>query len=455
MSGGEVERLSRLRDGVHMVASESGDVALVAWPRAEKLGRLTSSQRAVLPELSADRSIERLTELCPLDQVTDLTARLRGGGWLVDTVMCDGRVWFTVEPLRPRGTAKPAEPPRLSRFAAIRRDGSEILVESSVAASLIRLHDHRLVETVLTAGSARDGLPPEAAEILVAELANGGFLATEAETGELSGAQWSPHELAFHHGSRRRPDHRMGADFGGTYWARGLFDAPPGRHPGWTSDSVVLPRPDLAQLRRNDPSLARVMEDRHTCRSYADSDPLTVEELGEFLYRTARVRSVGTDHGLEITNRPYPAGGAAYELELYPLVHRVRGLDPALYHYDPYDHRLHRVPATPTARHWLMTSVIEGMTGNATPDVLLVIATRFGRLAWKYQAIGYALTLKHVGVLQQSMYLAATAMRLAPCALGVGDPQAFAAATGLDPLVETSVGEFALGRPVAAVRSTE
>jgi hypothetical protein len=36
-------------------------------------------------------------------------------------------------------------------------------------------------------------------------------------------------------------------------------------------------------------------------------------------------------------------------------------------------------------------------------------------------------------------------MGLAPCALGTGDSATFSAATGIDPLVESSVGEFMLG----------
>jgi hypothetical protein len=41
-------------------------------------------------------------------------------------------------------------------------------------------------------------------------------------------------------------------------------------------------------------------------------------------------------------------------------------------------------------------------------------------------------------------------MGLAPCALGAGDPAVFAEATGLDPLIEGTVGEFILGsRPAA------
>lgn len=69
------------------------------------------------------------------------------------------------------------------------------------------------------------------------------------------------------------------------------------------------------------------------------------------------------------------------------------------------------------------------------------------RLSWKYASIAYAVILKDVGVLLQNMYLVATAMGLAPCALGSGDSDLFAKAAGIDYLVEASVGESMLGRP--------
>jgi SagB-type dehydrogenase family enzyme len=80
-------------------------------------------------------------------------------------------------------------------------------------------------------------------------------------------------------------------------------------------------------------------------------------------------------------------------------------------------------------------------------QVLLILAARFARVAWKYESIAYALTLKHVGVVYQTMYLAATAMGLAPCAIGGGDANLFARAAGTDYCAETSVGEFLLGSP--------
>jgi SagB-type dehydrogenase family enzyme len=79
------------------------------------------------------------------------------------------------------------------------------------------------------------------------------------------------------------------------------------------------------------------------------------------------------------------------------------------------------------------------------PQVLIVIIARFQPLAWKYESIAYALMLKHVGALYQTMYLVATAMNLAPCGIGRGDSDLFAKAAGCNYYAETSVGEFALG----------
>ena len=107
-----------------------------------------------------------------------------------------------------------------------------------------------------------------------------------------------------------------------------------------------------------------------------------------------------------------------------------------------------------------MTRAVESLleeaaaTARIAPDslqVLVILTSRFERIAWKYESIAYALTLKHVGVVYQTMYLAATAMNLAPCALGCGDSDLFARAAGTDYYVETSVGEFLLGSRVSEV----
>ena len=86
----------------------------------------------------------------------------------------------------------------------------------------------------------------------------------------------------------------------------------------------------------------------------------------------------------------------------------------------------------------------DGFGLSQPPDVLITVAARFGRLAWKYEGVAYSLALKNLGGLYQQMYLVATALGLAPCALGAGNSDTFAQATELDYFAETSVGEFIL-----------
>jgi hypothetical protein len=73
------------------------------------------------------------------------------------------------------------------------------------------------------------------------------------------------------------------------------------------------------------------------------------------------------------------------------------------------------------------------------PLVLLVLA------APHCASVSYALLLQQVGAFFQKMYLVATVMGLAPCALGCGDSDAFAHAAGAEYWAGTSVGEFLLG----------
>jgi SagB-type dehydrogenase family enzyme len=83
--------------------------------------------------------------------------------------------------------------------------------------------------------------------------------------------------------------------------------------------------------------------------------------------------------------------------------------------------------------------------GSDLPQILINITARFQRVTWKYQSIAYAVMLKNVGVLFQTMYLVATAMNLAPCAIGTGDSDKFAEILNLDYYAETSIGEFIIG----------
>jgi SagB-type dehydrogenase family enzyme len=85
------------------------------------------------------------------------------------------------------------------------------------------------------------------------------------------------------------------------------------------------------------------------------------------------------------------------------------------------------------------------MDRGSAQQVQLVFTARFDRINRRYEGNAYALILQEVGALYQTMYLVATAMGLAPCAVGGGNADAFARVIGADPLEEASVGAFVVG----------
>lgn len=149
---------------------------------------------------------------------------------------------------------------------------------------------------------------------------------------------------------------------------------------------------------------------------------------------------------MDFASRPYPSGGGLYELEVYPVIQRCDGLDAGLYYYDGVGHRLaRRSEFTSDVDLLVSDGGISAAIDADSVQVLLVISARFARMAWKYRSMAYAAILKHVGVVYQTMYLTATAMGLAPCAVGAGNSDLFTKIVGGNYYEETSVGEFLLG----------
>jgi len=395
--------------------------------------------------------------------------RLAGRGLLQIAVHADQGPLATLLPISRSftftGVAIPRRPCRLSRFAYLHRNGEEMVLESPLAFARVALHDDRtaaLVHALARPAAARElsgrvaGLDAEVAAKLLGLFAVAGMVVEVGDDGKAAEDDnpalqcWEFHDLLFH--SRSRVG-RHDAPVGGTYRHAGRLEPPPPLKPAASTETVELYRPDLESLGRDDPPFARVLEERRSIREYA-ALPITDRQLGEFLFRAARVKGrrsweVPAPDGpirVESTTRPYPAGGGLYELEVYAVVNACENLPPGLYHYDPAGHRLERLAGRNAEVRALLSDAAQSAGAAADGlQVVLILASRFPRLAWKYASLAYALTLKHVGVVYQTMYLAATAMGLAPCALGGGDSDLFARAAGVDYYAETSVGEFLLG----------
>jgi SagB-type dehydrogenase family enzyme len=434
----------RLRDGVWSMRHARG-TSLVSLPDQEPV---TAEEEAVVRSLATGSHRMAAGD----DGTGALLDRLRRGGWLVVTLHdADGPV-FTIEPHR-RPAAAPVTRlpgrPRLSRFAAIRPTADAALRISSPrawAAVVVHRPDAAVFLADLGGERRAPGVGDAAVDRFRRDLLWTGLAVVGDEDEDFRIRQWSAADLEFHHSSR---GHDPGGGFGRTERGREYAPPPPAR-PAPSGPAIELPRPDLDRLRATDPPFTSVLEARRSLRRHDPRRPLTRERLAEFLYRTARTVRREAGDGMEIQYRPYPSGGAAHELEVYVVAARVDGLDAGTYHYDGHDHRLELVHPMDGRGRLLVEGVRTAAPQAEAPQALLLFSARFGRLMWAYEGLAYALVLKHVGALMQTMNLVATAMGLAGCALGTSTPHAFRHLTGHDPLVEDVVGEFLLGVPADA-----
>jgi SagB-type dehydrogenase family enzyme len=376
-------------------------------------------------------------------------------GLCVRGVWAEGRQLAVAVPLVPRAKLSYAacwqRPVRLSRFTCLRRIGDRLAAESPLSLYRVEATSREAAQVLAGLAAGLDELAWSEVTAGLAGLLVAAGLAELAhdEPGEPDEVlrQWTFHDLLFHSRSRMG---RHDDDFGATFPFAGQIEPQPAVRRLPDGAVLPLPRPDLAELLSRDAPLTAVIEARRSVRSY-DEQPVTIAELGELLYRSARVRATmgpDADHGMPYpaSDRPYPCGGAGYDLELYLTVRRCDGLAPGIYFYDPLGHQLILVTGAEPPRQQLLQHAFVACAGATVPDILITLTARFQRLGWKYRGMAYAATLKHVGVLYQTFYLIATAMGLAPCGLGSGDADLAASAFGLDWARESSVGEFMLGR---------
>lgn len=345
----------------------------------------------------------------------------------------------------------------LSRFALLRREKNTSILESPLSYCRIILHDSKSFEIIhmLNKEKTVEDICSTITDknliiTFLGLLLNNGFLIeidhegnNPEEANEVL-RQWEFHDLLFHNIHRTG---RHNYPHGATYsFFNEIEPRPPYKEP-MTGTGISLFKPDMERLMAEDYPLTLVMEERKSIRSY-DDKPVTVEQLGEFLYRSYRIKEVknSADGDMyDITVRPCAGGGACYELELYPIVNKCEGLSSGIYHYDAFQHKLHSLTERNDTVEILLKKAYVSAAKFCIPEVLIIITARFQRLSWKYRGMAYAAILKNVGALYQNMYLVATAMELSPCALGSGDSELLCRNTGLDYLVESPVGEFMLG----------
>ncbi|QGZ47067.1 SagB/ThcOx family dehydrogenase [Streptomyces sp. QHH-9511] len=471
---------ARLRPEVAVEAAENGELTVRHWWGAARLTGTTAVTASALRRLNEEwtdshdlltgvASSGRTSEEGAATPLAELLWACQEFAFLIELRLVAGeRSLLTVKPASyaarlPVGGLDPTGR-RLSRFAFLHRGEEGLELASATSAHRVLLQDEEtshLVTSLVTEPVNCSGPASGTADVVCGLLAGIGMLeGTETEGGTGTGeallhvAEFP--DLLVHQRSRFG-SHDGG--FGAEFPFLGRIDPSPAVPHSAAEGLINLPVPDAHEVRARDLLLSDAIESRCSLREYSD-EPLTLAELGEFLFRCARIRgrygpTPEANMPYQASDRPFPSGGGVHDLELYPLVTRVTGLEPGAYRYSAAQHALERVAAPAADFDAVLHGALRASSAASAPPVLFKIVSRFERMAWKYRSIGYATTLKNVGGLYQTMYLVATAMGLAPCALGSGEEVAGARLLGASAASELGVGEFILGRPVstAAVRT--
>ena len=320
------ERLA-LRDDAQVVRDPAGLTSLVEGHIRAPVGTLGPALDQALAALERGTTEQELlaatTEAegeSAIMKLQLLLRRLEHGCWLTRSVWADGAPLATLHPV---GHVVPPQPPpadlsgplTLSRFALLRAAHGELRAESPLQSAFVVLDEPRLA-TLLGAlarpsraeelAASVPWLDPGALKPLLRLLRDGAIVAAADAVEPPAQAQWSFVDQLFH--VRSRAGRNLGG-FGGTYHREGKEEPLPAVQP-LRGEAIALPTPDLAARTAADPPFGEVVERRRSIRVHDDANPITLAELGELLYRCARVRQTFHDGHQELSSRPYPAGGA-------------------------------------------------------------------------------------------------------------------------------------------------
>jgi SagB-type dehydrogenase family enzyme len=175
---------------------------------------------------------------------------------------------------------------------------------------------------------------------------------------------------------------------------------------GESGTPVNLPRPSEIAT-----PLTRAMLERRTCRSFAP-EPISAEALSNLLfYMAGYLFEEDVPYFGTVVKKCAPSGGARHSLEVYPIVSRVAGVAPGVYHYCPRHHALATILET-DGRDFLLEATL-GQEFFADAAVGFVLTCSYGRLVWRYKSARlYRVVNLETGLYSENLLLTAAALGL-------------------------------------------
>jgi len=185
----------------------------------------------------------------------------------------------------------------------------------------------------------------------------------------------------------------------------------------YDENAVLIELPPIENLKMKDIGLRTAIESRKSIRKYSDTF-LTLEELSYLLWCTQAVKQI-TANGAR-TARNVPSAGARHAFETYLLINKVKGLEPGLYRYLAFEHKL--LPLR------LNTQICKDVISACGDQVFIgksavtfIWSADIYRMKWRYGERGYRYLHLDAGHVCQNLYLAAEAIDSGACAIAAFD----------------------------------
>jgi SagB-type dehydrogenase family enzyme len=188
---------------------------------------------------------------------------------------------------------------------------------------------------------------------------------------------------------------------------------------------ISLPQP--AEISTPPLELRSAIESRRSIRKYA-GDPLTLQEFAYLLWCT---QGIVQRHEPYATFRNVPSAGGRHAFETYLLVNRVSDLEPGIYRYLAFSHRLMPIAIGSAMADKVMAACLsQAMVKDSA--VTFIWSCVIYRMAWRYSERAYRLVHLDAGHVCQNLYLAAEQINCGACAIGAFDDELMAALLGID-----------------------
>ncbi|MCE4603157.1 MAG: SagB/ThcOx family dehydrogenase [Desulfurococcales archaeon] len=217
--------------------------------------------------------------------------------------------------------------------------------------------------------------------------------------------------------------------------------SPPSGDRGYYKEYPSAPLTRLPDpLEETGVDVLQAIRSRRSRRRYS-REPLSLEEVSTVLYHAVGITGRALWGG---PKRAYPSSGALQPVEVYASVHRISGLEPGLYHYNPRLHGLELLRRGDYSR--VLASIALDQDHVSSAPLVLILTAVYSRTLQKYGQRSYRYVHWDTGFAGENIYLACEGLGLATVAVGAFYDEEICQLLNIDCRLEIPMLLFPVGR---------